>query len=120
MSQRRAGLIQVALNGEILEAKGNWSYNPGKPLRRAIIGADGVHGFAEEPQVAFIEGEITDRGSLDLAALAATEDATVTLSMVSGKMFMLREAWFAGEGTGTTEEAAIAIRFEGASGEEIA
>ena len=119
MPQRRAGLIQVQINGEIQDAKGNWTYNLGRPMREALIGADRVHGFKETPQVAFIEGEITDRGSLDLAALAQMQDATVTLTMQTGKMFVLSEAWFAGEGTANTEEANIAVRFEGASGEEI-
>ena len=119
MAQRRAGLIQVQINGEIQDAKGNWSYNLGRPAREALIGADRVHGFKETPQVAFIEGEITDRGSLDLGALAQLQDATVTLTMTTGKMFVLSEAWFAGDGTANTEEANIAVRFEGASGEEI-
>ena len=119
MAQRRAGLIQVQINGEIQDAKGNWSYNLGRPMREAIIGADRVHGFKETPQVAFIEGEITDRGSLDLASLVGLQDTTVTLTMQTGKMFVLTEAWFAGDGAASTEEAAIAVRFEGFSGEEI-
>lgn len=119
MSQRRGGIIQVQLNGEVQEAKGNWTYNLGKPKREAIIGADGVHGFKETPQVAFIEGEITDSGTLDLARLAVMEDATVTLTLANGKVVALREAWFAGDGTGNTDEANVATRFEGAGADEI-
>lgn len=119
MSQRRAGKIQVQFNGEIVDAKGNWSYNLGRPLREAIVGADAVHGYKETPQVAFIEGEITDRGTLDLATLATLQDATVTLELANGKMIALRDAWFAGDGTGNTEEANIAVRFEGSGAEEI-
>lgn len=118
-NQRRAGLIQVQLNGEVLDAKGNFTYNLGRPMREAIIGSDGVHGFKETPQVAFVEGEITDRTDLDLAALVETEDATVTLTLGNTKVIVLRDAYFAGEGTGNTEEANIAVRFEGANAEEI-
>lgn len=120
MSQRRAGLIHVQVNGEIHDAKGNWTYNLGRPVRTAIIGADGVHGYTETPQVAFIEGEITDRGSLDLAALSTQEEATVTLTLGNGKVVVLRDAWFAGEGTGNSQEANVAVRFEGKGAEEIA
>lgn len=119
MSQRRAGLIQLQVNGESQDAKGSFNYNLGRPKREAIIGADAVHGFRETPQVAFIEGEITDRGTLDLAKLVTTEDATVTLTLANGKVVVLREAWWAGEGTVATEEANIAVRFEGAGAEEI-
>jgi hypothetical protein len=119
MSQRRAGLIQVQIDGEIFDAKGNWTYNLGRPMREAIVGADVVHGFKETPQPAYIEGEITDRGTLDLAKLVATVEATVTLTLANGKMVVLRKAWFAGEGTGNTEEANIAVRFEGLGAEEV-
>ena len=120
MSQRRGGIIQVQINGEVHDAKGNWTYNLGRPMREAIIGADGVHGFKETPQVAFIEGEITDRGALDLSKLVVIEDATVTLTLANGKVVVLREAWWAGEGTGNSEEANIAARFEGKGAEEVA
>lgn len=119
MSQRRGGIIQVQIDGEVVDAKGNFGYNLGRPAREAIVGVDRVHGFKETPQVAFIEGEITDRGSLDLAKLVTIEGATVTLSLANGKVIVLRDAWFAGEGTGNTEEANIAVRFEGAGAEEV-
>ena len=117
--QRRAGLIQVQINGEVQDATGNWTYNLGKSKREAMIGADRVHGFKEIPQIAFIEGAITDRGSLDLAALAIVTNATVTISLANGKVIVLRDAWFASEGTASTEEAEIAVRFEGANAEEV-
>jgi hypothetical protein len=119
MAQRRAGIIRVQIDGEIQEARGAWTYNLGLPVREAMIGADGVHGYKEVPQVAFIEGAITDREDLDLARLAATKEATISLELANGKMIVLRDGWFAGEGTGTTEEAEIAVRFEGKSAREI-
>lgn len=118
-TQRRAGLIQLQVNGEIYDAKGSFSYNLGKPKPEAIVGSDGIHGFKETPQVAFIEGAITDRGSFDLAALVSGRDQTVTLTLGNGKVIVLRDAWFAGDGTASSEEAEIAVRWEGANGEEI-
>lgn len=118
-NQRRAGICYIKVDGQIHDAKGNFTYNLGKPKRDAIVGADAVHGFKEVPQIAFIEGEITDRAGLSLEALLAVEDATVTLELANGKVISLRNAWFAGEGTGNTEEANIAVRWEGLSAEEI-
>lgn len=117
--QRRAGLIQLQVNGEIQDAKGSFSYNLGRPKREALVGSDAVHGYKEMPQVAFIEGAITDRGTLDVAAIATGRDVTVTLSLANGKMIVLRDAWFAGEATASTEEAEIPVRWEGANAEEI-
>lgn len=118
--QRRAGLIQVQVGGVIQDAKGSWTYNLGNPKRETIIGADGVHGFKETPQPKFIEGAITDRGNLDLAALTSTIGATVTLQLSNGKTIVLGNAWYAGEGTASTEEAEIPVRFEGQTAKEIA
>ena len=120
MSQRRAGVIQLQINGEVYDARGNFTYNLGRPMREAIVGADLVHGYKETPQVAFIEGEVTDRGSLDLALLVTADNVTVTLSLANGKVVVLRNGWFAGEGTANTEEANIAVRFEGVSAQEVA
>lgn len=119
MSQLRAGLLQLVVDGQVYDAKGAFTYNLGRPKREMIVGSDAVHGPKETPQVAFIEGEVTDRGTLDLAALLTLADATVTLSLANGKVIVLHEAWYTGDGTVSTEEANIAVRFEGAGGEEI-
>lgn len=116
---RRGGIIFVKVNGGMVNAKGEYTYNLGKPKRDAIVGADAIHGYKEVPQIPFIEGEITDAPNLDLEALLLTENATVTLELANGKVIVLREAWYAGEGTGNTEEGNIAVRFEGISAEEI-
>jgi hypothetical protein len=120
MAQRRGGIIQLQIDGEIFQARGNFSYNLGLPMREAIVGADGVHGFKETPQVPFVEGEITDSENLDVAALATMQDVLVTLELANGKTISLAEAWFAGEGTGNSEEGNIGFRFEAAQqGQEI-
>lgn len=118
-SQRRSGIIYVKVNSDVLDAKGNFTYNLGEPKREAIVGADQVHGFKETPQVPFIEGEITDRGSLDLKTLLRLEGAIVTIDLANGKLIVLRAAWYAGDGNAQTEEGNIAVRFEGMSAEEI-
>ena len=118
-TQRKGGTIELQIGGVKQDAKGNFSYNLGHAKREAIVGADSVHGFKELPQVAFVEGEITDRGDLDLGSLVDLEDATVMLKIANGKVVMLSGAWFAGEGTGNTDEGNISVRFEGKHAEEI-
>lgn len=110
-NHRRGGAISLDLDGELQEAKGNFSYNLGHPKREEIIGADGVHGYKETPQAAYIEGEVTDRGDLNVAALVTAENKTVTLSLGNGKAIVLREAWFSAEGQVQTEEGNIQIKF---------
>ena len=114
-----AGLLSFTMNGEKVRAKGNWTYNPGRPKRTGIPGADGVHGYKEEPQVPFIEGVVTDGKGIVLDDIVLLKDATCTLHLRNGKVFTLRNAWYAGEGNVETEESEIAVRFEGLGGEEV-
>ncbi len=120
MAQRIAGKISFNVGGVRQNAKGSFSYNLGRSIREAVVGSDTVHGYMEKPQVAFIEGEISDRSGLDLAALVDVTSETVTLELGNGKVIALREAWFAGEGTGNSEEGNIAVRYEGISADEVA
>ena len=116
---RIGGIIALKVNGDIYFAKGNFTYNLGKPKREGVVGADTVHGYKETPQVPFVEGEITDRNELSLEDLVTLDDATITLELSNGKVITLSEAWYASEGTGNTEEGNIACRFEGMSAEEV-
>lgn len=120
MAQRIAGLIQLQVNGEIQDASGNFQYNLGEPKREAIVNAGGqTIGFKETGQTPFIEGEIIDRGTIDVKALVKGKDLTVTLTLGNGKLVSLHEAWYAGDGTVGSEEAKIQVRWEGTSAEEI-
>ena len=116
---RIGGMISLKINGDMYFAKGNFTYNLGIPKKEGVAGSDRVHGYKEVPQVPFIEGEITDRNELNLEDLVTLDDATATLELANGKVIMLREAWYAGEGTGNTEEGNIALRLEGMSAEEV-
>lgn len=119
MAQRKGGIIQVQVNGEIFQAKGNFTYNLGRSKREAIVGSDAVHGYKEVPQVGFIEGEFTDGNSMSLDALVTFTDATVTLALANGKVIVVHGAYYAGEGSGSSEEGAIPVRFEGEAEEVV-
>ena len=114
-----AGKIYFKVNGELQNAKGSFTYNLGADKLEGIVGADGVHGAKSMPQIPFIEGKITDRPDLDLQSLITLNDTTVTLELANGKNIVLRNAWYANEGSVETEEAEIPVRFEGISAEEV-
>ena len=116
---RVGGIIFVKANSVQYKAKGSFTYNLGRAKREAIVGADGVHGYKEMPQVPFIEGAITDQSDISLDDLLLLKDATITLELANGKVVVLSDGFFAGEGNVTTEEGEIAARFEGLNCEEI-
>lgn len=117
---RIGGLIFVKVNGEVLKAKGAFTYSLGIPKREAVMDAGGgVAGYKETPQVPYVEGAMTDSDALDLKAILEMKDATVTIELANGKTIVLRQAYCASEGQVSTEEGEISIRFEGFSAEEI-
>ena len=118
-NQRLSGLIYVRIDGVQRNATGSYTYNLGQPKREAIVGPDGIQGYKEMPQVPYIEGEITDQGDLDVAALQNITDGTITLELANGKSIVLRNAWYAADGNVGTEQANVQIRFEGLSAEEV-
>ena len=119
MAQRRGGIIQFKVDSILYDAKGNFTYNLGRPKREPIVGSDGIHDYKETPQVAFIEGEITDRGNLDLDAILNATAVTATLTTANGKTVVLKDAWYSGDGDVQTEEGNIQIRFESSSADEV-
>lgn len=116
---RVGGTIALQIQGEVYDAKGNFTFNLGRPKRDAVIGANRVHGFKETQQPAFIEGEITDANELSLTKLVGLDGVTVTLSLSNGKVIILRDAWYAAEGTGNTDEGNFQVKFEAITGEEV-
>lgn len=115
-NRRVGGIIFIKVDSAIQQAKGSFSYNLGQPKREAVVGQDKVHGYKEEPQVAMIEGALTDNDELDLEALVLTKDATITLELANGKIIVLRDGFYAADGNVDTNEGEIEVRFESATG----
>ena len=116
---RVSGTLFVKIDGVQRDAQGSWTYNLGQPKREALIGPDRVQGYMERPQVAFIEGEITDQSDLDLVALQNLVDSTITLELANGKIVVLSNAWYSADGNVGAENANIQVRFEGPYAEEL-
>lgn len=119
-ASKKGGIIQIKADGEIFDAKGDYEYNFGSPVRTEIKGSDGrIHGYTEEAGVPFISGKITDHPGLDVKRLQQMEDVTVTCELANGKMGVWSEAFYAEEGTINTKEGEVPFRFIGKRGEEI-
>jgi len=117
---RRGGIIYVKADSYQFDVKGQFEYNLGVPKRDPIIGHDGTHGYKEVPQEAYISGEITDSADMDLKNdLLNLTGATITLELANGKVIVLEEAFYSGDGTGQTEEGNITVRFTGITAKEI-
>ena len=115
---RVSGAAYFKVGGVQHRMGGSFTYNLGSPKREPKMGPDGVHGYKEMPQAPFIEGEITDASDLDLKAMQALDNETVTLELANGKTILLHNAWHAADGNVGTEEGNIQTRWEGLEAEE--
>lgn len=116
---RVGGIIEIKVDGTLYAAKGAFTYNLGVAKREAVLGADTIHGYSEKPQEPMIEGAITDQGDLDVKKVMSIKDATATLSLANGKIIVLKDAWYSGDGNIGTEEGEIEFRLSGMSAEEV-
>lgn len=112
-SNRIAGTIYVRVDGEQMYCRGGWKVNFAKKVREGVAGQDVVHGYLEKPAIPSIEGEVTDRANLSLAKLADVENATVTIELANGKIYVLSEAWLVSELSVETEDGKLSVKFEG-------
>lgn len=111
-SKRIAGRLYFRLDGVQYSALGSFEYSLGGWKRTAKPGADGIHGYTEEPIPAYIAGNLTDRRNLDMAVLARLEGVTATLVLASGKTVVIPGCWNASDHMVNASEGMTAIRFE--------
>jgi hypothetical protein len=107
------GISRVTVDGVELPIKQGWTFNVGRPLRTSVMGADGRHGSAEEPQTGYAEGGITLTEGIDLEWLVTVAGATVNLEYRSGRVGRLVNADYAGTGELAADEGELSVRFEG-------
>lgn len=119
MPQRRYGVLQFQVDGEVYLASGSFEYNLGGETRESKMGVDGFHGHTITRRQAHIAGEISDDPGLDLKTLSHLRDVTVTLELENGKVIVLPEAVQVAEGTANAQEGNIPVRFEGEEAEEV-
>lgn len=116
---RLGGVFYLRIDGSLYQAgDGAFTFSLGGIKREAKLSSSGVAGFIAKPLVPFLEGELILSKELDIVALKAAENVTATLDLYSGKTFILKEAFFVGEGEASTD-GTLKIRFEGKSGELV-
>ncbi|WP_303674780.1 phage tail tube protein [Vampirovibrio chlorellavorus] len=112
------GTAYIKVDGQQYALKGSLKIT-GDKVREGVAGQDGVHGYLERHQVPAIEATFTDMDGLRKDDLEAIVDSSITVELINGKAYVLRNAWFAGLFELETEEGEVAVKFEGMKLEEI-
>ena len=97
--------------------EGEVTYNLGRLKREGVLSSTGVAGHNAKPQIPFCEGEIVVTDDLDIETLIGLDSIEkVTLELYNGKIFILKNAWWASEGD-IKSDGKMDFRFEGLSAE---
>lgn len=112
MAQRRIGVKQAMIDGEVVDVKGGVAYSLGGDKQETVMGVDRRHGVKVTRMPAYVEMTITDRSGFDLKKLTKLSASTVAIDLENGKMVKFTNASYAGEGKVTAEEGEIETRFE--------
>ena len=118
-ANRIGGTAYLKVDGAQFALRGDLTISIDPVERTGVAGMDGVHGYTEAPRIPFIEGSFSDIGGMSLTQLQRHRDVTVTAEVLSGKVYLLRNAWTATARELNAVEGSVTIRWEGESGEEI-
>lgn len=114
-----SGRFWVSVNGAMLRTKtGIKVTGIGGLERKAQVGPQ-VWGFSENAVAPTVEGTLADTADLSLVALNAIRDATVTVELDTGKVYVLAHAWCENATDLQDGEGSVSIKFCGMSCEEM-
>lgn len=112
-TRRIAGTAYFKANGVQFTLKGSLTISGAKVTRTGVAGADGVHGYKEEPRVPSISAKVTKNPQLNYLALQTITDTTITAEGADGTTWILSNAWQAGDLDLDTTEGEVTVKFEG-------
>ena len=116
-SNRRAGILEIAVDGKILEIAGDGVDVTGfNSLREMLKGPNGPQGYSEIPQVPTCTGKFRDSKQINNSELQNITNATIIGRLANGKSFIIEGACYASEGSISSGTAEGDFKFEGMSG----
>lgn len=112
MAQRRIGVKQCMIDGQVVDVKGGVEYSLGGDKTETVMGVDRRHGVKVTRIPAYCQFTITDNSSFDVKATTKLGDSTVTMDLENGKTIMFAHSSYAGDGKVNAEDGEFETRFE--------
>ena len=87
MSDARAGIASLTVNGLNLDVAGDLKCDPSSIKNDILVGQSGLQGYKTMPKAGSIEAKIRDNAGLSVTAFNGMVGATVVGIMASGKRY---------------------------------
>jgi len=119
MSDRVAGVAFVKVDGKQLVLGGKVSGSMQTKKREGVIGLSGPAGYKEEVVIPFIEVEVIKTPDLRIQDILDVTNATVQAEGADGTLYVLANAYHAGESPLELGEGTVTFKFEGKRPTEV-
>lgn len=93
MSMQRLGKAFIKADSSLFETLPGAKIDIGGVTRNPVVGANSVHGYAEQVKEATVECEISLGPDTRLAEIAAMSDVTIKFECDTGQVYVVRNAW---------------------------
>ena len=113
MSEQRAGVASLTIDGLNRDVKGELKYDPTSFKNERIGGQSGMLGHKRTPKDGHISAKIMDDGSLTVRDFQDMTDVSVEAVLANGKTVSGAGLCQVGEIDVDTEEGTFDVRFEG-------
>lgn len=114
MTKEIGGTAYVKIDGVQYNFRGALKVNEGGKVRTPVMGGDArLHGFTSKYKEATAEFQLSDTGTLNVAALRAIESSTITLELGNGKSHVLSGGMQVDDPDTDNMEGMISIKFAG-------
>lgn len=91
-SRQAAGIIYVKVDGDQIEANGEFTYRLSGTKREYHMNANGTGYWTESAEQGFIKGSVTDVNETDIETLKTAAGVTVVLELGNGKVISAKDA----------------------------
>lgn len=118
-SRQAAGIIFVKVDGEQIEANGEFTWRTSGTKREYHMNSNGKGYWTETPEQGFIKGAVTNVNETDIETLKTAKGVTVTLEQGNGKVITAKDAIQIDSMEGNTGSGVNPIEFQSDSVEEI-
>lgn len=107
------GVAYIKVDGNQYSSKGTFTVVAGEFKREAMSDSSGNVVYTEKPILSKVSGNLYNTAELDIEAIQSTNDATVTIELNNGKVFVLLNAVYTGDPSLNTETGEFDIEFHG-------
>lgn len=112
MADKIAGTAFIKVDGDQISLGGSMKVVPHAIERNGVVGLSGVVGFKEDNVIPYVEIEAIKSSKTDIDKLQQAVDASVTVELATGEVWVYRNAWLAGRIEVDAAEGKMTLKYE--------